>query len=245
MRPGLIRVSFMFLIFQFLFLFSAPVCVNAAGEIYSIQTGSFSKIENAQRQFDSLKRNVDEQRVDILRIEKIGRYYKVRLGIFTAYSEAKEFLQAINHSYPEAFTTSKTLSGEIVIEKTNYKTETIPITIEIKMSEIFPGMPTFYFILLVVSIIGILGSIVAYRVIQQARIPKHVKRIRKVKGIIKSKRKITEIISVTSKAEMIAKLFGDEWKQIDLSIEKTLGIGELKKKLPIRDKIPKKKGDIE
>ncbi|MFX1499649.1 MAG: hypothetical protein ACFFDH_01645 [Promethearchaeota archaeon] len=153
-------------------------------------------------------------------------------------------------SYPEAFTATKTLSGEIIIQKTNYKTETIPITIEIKMTEIFPGMPTFYFIIIVVSIIGILGSVVAYRVIQQARIPKHVKKIRKVKGLIKSKKKITEIISVPSKAEMLAKLFGDDWREIDLSIEKSLGIEELKKQrlikqAPIKDKIKEQRGEIE
>ncbi|MFW9989045.1 MAG: carboxypeptidase-like regulatory domain-containing protein, partial [Candidatus Odinarchaeota archaeon] len=153
-------------------------------------------------------------------------------------------------SYPEAFTSSKTLSGEIIIKKADFKTVRIPITIEIKMTEIFPGMPTFYFIILVVSIIGVLGSIVAYRVIQQARIPKHVKKIRKIKGIIKAKKKITDIISVPSKAEMLAKLFGNDWKQIDLSIEKSLGIEELKKQQPmkqppIKDKIKEQRGDIE
>ncbi|NVM34266.1 MAG: hypothetical protein HWN81_01640 [Candidatus Lokiarchaeota archaeon] len=148
-------------------------------------------------------------------------------------------------SYPEAFTSSKTLSGEITFQKTNFKKEIVSITIEIKMAEIFPGMPTFYFILITLSIIGVLGSVVAYRVIQQARIPNHVKKIRKVKGLIKSKKKIEELISIPSKEQMIAKLFGNDWKQIGLSIEKSLGIEESKKKLAIKDKITEQRGDIE
>ena len=135
-------------------------------------------------------------------------------------------------SYPTAFVTSNTLSGEISIARTNYKTENIPITIQINMEEIFPGMPTFYFILITASIIGVVGSIVAYRVVQQARIPKHVKKIRKIKGLIKSKKKIPETISIHSKSETIAKLFGDDWRGLGISINEALGIKDLKKKLP-------------
>ncbi|MFX1364868.1 MAG: hypothetical protein ACFFCE_07470 [Promethearchaeota archaeon] len=145
----------------------------------------------------------------------------------------------------DTFLSERTFVGKIYIEADNFTRQEITVTITVNMEEIFPGMPSFYFILITASIIGILGSLVAYRVIQQARIPKHVKKIRKVKGLIKSKKKITEIISVPSKAEMIAKLFGDDWKQIDLSIEKSLGIEELKKKLPIKDKLKEQRGDIE
>jgi hypothetical protein len=149
-------------------------------------------------------------------------------------------------SYPKAFTSGKALSGEITIRRNNYKTEYIPITIQIKMEEIFPNVPTFYFILILASVLGIVGSAVAYRVIQQARIPKHVKKIRKIKGIIKSKKKIAESFVIPTKEQMMAKLFGDEWKEIGLSIEDTLGIKDLKsKKLPIKSKITKEKGENE
>ena len=145
-------------------------------------------------------------------------------------------------SYPEAFTSGKTLSGTVTIQRTNYKTESIPITIEIKMEEIFPGVPTFYFILITGAVIGVVGSIVAYRVIQQARIPKHVKKIRKVKGLIKSKKKIADIASVPSKNEMLAKIFGAEWKTIGLEIGDVLGLKDIKaKKIPLKDKEPKEK----
>jgi len=140
-------------------------------------------------------------------------------------------------NYPKAFTSSNTLSGEITIQKTNYKTVYIPITIQIKMEEIFPNVPTFYFILITGAVIGVVGSIVAYRVIQQARIPKHVKKIRKVKSLIKSKKKIADIPSIPSKNEMIAKIFRDEWKTIGLDIGDALGLKDIKaKKLAIKEK---------
>ncbi|MFX1574310.1 MAG: hypothetical protein ACFFB0_16340 [Promethearchaeota archaeon] len=135
-----------------------------------------------------------------------------------------------------AFITSRTFSGRITIQASNFTTKEIIITVIVQMEEIFPGMPTFYFILITVSIIGVVGSLVAYRVIQQARIPKHVKKIRKVKGYIKSKKKITETVAVPTKEEMIVKLFGNEWKEIGLSIEKVLGIEELKpEKQPLKE----------
>ena len=146
----------------------------------------------------------------------------------------------------EPFFTSETYIATLTIEKANYTTQTRDFTVVVKITEIFPGMPTFYFILIISSIIGVLGSVTAYRVIQQARIPKHVKKIRKIKKLIKSEKKITETISIPTKAEMFAKLFKNDWKEIDLSIEETLGIEELKKKLPEtivelkEDKIEKK-----
>ena len=154
-----------------------------------------------------------------------------------------EYTFGTNHI--DAFFTSKTLSGKITIQVANFTTQEIPITIVVKMEEIFPGMPTFYFILITASIVGVVGSVVGYRVIQQARIPKHVKKIRKVKGLIKSKKKITESYDIPTKEQMMAKLFGNDWKEIGLSIEDALGIQELKKKLPLKGKISKEGGEDE
>jgi len=143
----------------------------------------------------------------------------------------------------DTFLTAQTFTGKIYIEAANFTKKERTVTITIKMEEIFPGMPSFYFILITVSIIGVLGSVVAYRVIQQARIPKHVKKIRKVKSLIKSKKTIEELISVPSKEQMIANLFGNDWKEIGLSLDETLGIQDLKsKKLALKNKISKEGG---
>ncbi len=136
----------------------------------------------------------------------------------------------------DTFINSKTYVGKIYMQAANFTTQEITIYITVKMEEIFPGMPTFYFILITAAIIGVVGSAVAYRIIQQARIPKHVKKIRKIKGSIKSKKRIEELISIPTKEQMMVKLFGDEWKEIGLSLDDTLGIKELKsKKLPIEE----------
>jgi len=140
---------------------------------------------------------------------------------------------------------AQTLVGRILINMANFTVQEYTITITVKMEEIWPGMPTFYFILITASIAGVVGSIVAYRVIQQARIPKHVKKIRKVKSLIKSKKAIREAFTVPTKEQMMAKLYGEDWKEIGLSIEEVLGTHDLKKKTPLKDKISKEGGENE
>jgi hypothetical protein len=62
--------------------------------IYTLQTGSFMKIKDAQEQYVSIMNGVNEKNLDYLRIEKIGKYYTLRLGKFENYASAKKFLQA-------------------------------------------------------------------------------------------------------------------------------------------------------
>ncbi|MFX1344468.1 MAG: carboxypeptidase-like regulatory domain-containing protein [Promethearchaeota archaeon] len=153
------------------------------------------------------------------------------------------YVGIIDTSDIDTFFTSKTVAGKLTIAKANFTTQEITINVVIKMEEIFPGMPTFYFILITVAVIGVVGSVVAYRAIQQARIPKHVKKIRKIKGSIKSNKKIAEAISIPTKEEMMAKLFGNDWKELGLSIDEALAIQDLKtKKTTTEDKITKEGG---
>jgi hypothetical protein len=152
----------------------------------------------------------------------------------------------ISTAHIDTFLAPRTLSAILIVQMDNFTEQRLQMTVTVKMQEIFPGLPTFYFILITASVIGVVGSIVGYRVIQRARIPKHVKKIRKIKGAIKSKKKIAESISIPSKAEMIAKLFGEDWKELGLSIKDSLGIKDLKsKKLSGDDKITKEGGKIE
>ncbi|MFX0010977.1 MAG: hypothetical protein ACFE9R_11730, partial [Candidatus Hermodarchaeota archaeon] len=69
-----------------------------------------------------------------------------------------------------------------------------------------------------------------YRVVQQARIPKFVKKVRKVKGLIKSKKAISGAIKTSTKEEMMVKLYGDDWRELELSLEQLLGIVDSKLK---------------
>ena len=154
------------------------------------------------------------------------------------------YILTLETRHIDTFITARTYVGKIYIEAANFTKQEITITITVEMEEIFPGMPAFYFILITASVIGVVGSLVSYRVIQQARIPKHVKKIRKIKGYIKSKKKISETISIPTKEEMITKLFGNDWRELGLSIDEALGIQDLKtKKSPIKDKISKEGGE--
>ncbi len=144
----------------------------------------------------------------------------------------------------EAFFAPNLLSGIIRVQNVNFTSQDIRIVVNVQMEEIFPGMPMFYFILIAAAIIGIVGSLTAYRVIQQARIPKFVKKIRKVKSTIKSKKPISESYAIKTKEQMMLKLFGEDWKNLDLSLEDTLGIRDLKlKPIPLKGKKSKKGGD--
>ncbi|MBY8991698.1 MAG: hypothetical protein KGD58_13200 [Candidatus Lokiarchaeota archaeon] len=167
-------------------------------------------------------------------------------GVDYPFSESTPgiYIGTITTSQIDTFFTSKTLVGKITIEMDNFTSQEIIMTVIVKMEEIFPGMPTFYFILITASIIGVVGSIVSYRVIQQARIPKHVKKIRKIKSYIKSSKKIPETISIPTKEAMMSKLFGDDWKVLGLSLDEVLGMGDLKsQKSANKDKISKEGGD--
>jgi len=146
----------------------------------------------------------------------------------------------------EAFFTSNIFGGKIIIQKDNYTTQEIDITFNVLMEEIFPGMPTFYFILITASIAAVAITAISYRAIQQAKIPKFVKKIRKVKGYIKAKKTITETISIPNKEEMMSEFFGEDWKEIGLSLNDILGAKELESRfIQFKDEITKNGGEAD
>ena len=130
----------------------------------------------------------------------------------------------------EAFFIPKTLTGNITIVKKNYEVNPIPITIIVGMTEIFPGFPMFYFLLIVggVAIIG--GSLIAYRLFQQAKIPTFVKKVRKMKKEIKSKKNISESLLYPSKEDYLTKQLESKWEILGLSLKTILGTDRDKKK---------------
>jgi len=59
--------------------------------VYTIQSSSFKDSQRAERQFRLIERSLEETALQALRIEKIGRYYTVRLGRFASLTEAEQF----------------------------------------------------------------------------------------------------------------------------------------------------------
>ncbi|MBA7474898.1 hypothetical protein ES707_10260 [subsurface metagenome] len=134
---------------------------------------------------------------------------------------------------PEAFILSEQIPGEITINKANYTETKVAIFIEVKLVEIFPGFPMFYFLMIVIGIVAIAGSLVAYRQIQRARIPTFVKKVREMSKGIKGRKSISDSLLYPSKEEFIIKRLGDKWEMLGLSLEEILGIDtKKKKKLP-------------
>ena len=132
----------------------------------------------------------------------------------------------------EPFFLPETISGSLTIEKANFETREISIIITVKMTEIF-GFPMFYFLMIVGAIIAVVGSLVAYRMIQQARIPTFVKKVREMSKNIKGRKSISDSLLYPSKEEFIVKKLGDRWEVLGLSLDDILGLDtKRKKKLP-------------
>ncbi|MFX1549243.1 MAG: hypothetical protein ACFFB9_02710 [Promethearchaeota archaeon] len=129
-----------------------------------------------------------------------------------------------------AFFMPQTFTGQITVELENYELAPTPITIIVGMTEIFPGFPMFYFLLIVGGVAAVVISLISYRAIQSARIPKFVKRAREMKKSIKGKKSISESLLYPTKEEHLVKKLGQKWEAIGLSFEDIMGIAEKKKK---------------
>jgi hypothetical protein len=83
--------------------------------VYTIQIESRIRIEDAVKQFDFILRSLDENNLNLLRIEKIGKYYAVRLGEFESSAAAEKFLQAITPQLPTAIILKAYIKNERII----------------------------------------------------------------------------------------------------------------------------------
>jgi len=144
-----------------------------------------------------------------------------------------------------AFFTPVTLTGKINIELENYEIDpetTTTFTIIVGMTEIFPGVPMFYFILIVGGVAAVVGTLATYRIIQLRRIPTFVKKAREMKKNIKGKKIISESLLYPSKEEYIVKKLGDKWEMMGLSLDDMIGVKEKKKKKLSKEEFNQFKG---
>jgi hypothetical protein len=123
-----------------------------------------------------------------------------------------------------AFFASNTLIGIINITKEDYISQEFNIVIVVEMEQIFPGVPTFYF-LLILSLVGALvGSIVGYKVYQNAKIPAFVRKVREVKKAIKKGKNVDESLLYRDKEAFIVERVSHRWKNLDMSLAEILNI---------------------
>jgi hypothetical protein len=130
----------------------------------------------------------------------------------------------------DAFFASNTLIGIVNISKDNYVSQQFTITLVVGMEEIFPGIPTFYFILILSMILAFSGSVVVYRSYKKAKIPVFVKKARLMKKSIEKDKKISESLLYREKFAFIAEIVKKRWSKIDVSLEETLGIPPVKER---------------
>jgi len=151
------------------------------------------------------------------------------------FGELENGMYILNYptSNVNAFFTSKTFTGIINITKEDYISEEFAITVVVQMEEIFPGMPTFYFLIIIFAIVASIGSIAAYRVYKHATIPLFVKRTKAMRKAIKGSQSISDSLIYPIKEIFIGEIVRDKWNKLGLSLGDILGI-EIKKskKLP-------------
>lgn len=73
--------------------------VEEAKSIYTIQIGSYHDVEAADKQFNTTAQKLNKKKLDYLRVEKIGKYYTVRLGKFDHHSSAKMLLESVRYQF--------------------------------------------------------------------------------------------------------------------------------------------------
>ncbi|MHA2266399.1 MAG: DUF2341 domain-containing protein [Promethearchaeota archaeon] len=126
------------------------------------------------------------------------------------------------------FFSSKTLTGIINITRDNYISQEFTIIIVVEMEVLFFGIPTFYFIMGLSVIVALFGSIVGYRIYQNAKIPTFVKRVREMKKMIKKGKIISESVLYRNKNAFIAEKVNHKWEKLGLSLAEIIDTGGYK-----------------
>jgi len=102
-----------------LILFTFLLCLQqnsyAIQAVYTIQTGSFESIDDAHKQFSHIVKELNDIKLDNLRIEKIGDFYSVRLGKFKAYSKAEQLNKTITPYFSQSYILKAYIKDERIV----------------------------------------------------------------------------------------------------------------------------------
>ncbi len=84
---------------------------------YTIQTGSFLSEADARKQFDLVLNEMTETERDYLRIEKIGKYYSLRLGKFDGPASAESLFAKVKKRFSTAIVMNAYIKEERIIKR--------------------------------------------------------------------------------------------------------------------------------
>ena len=82
-----------------LIIISMPLVSSGSELFHTIQTASFTSEIAAQQHYEHVKRKLNEDERQYLRIEKIGGHYAVRFGKFKSFAETKKILRSARQKF--------------------------------------------------------------------------------------------------------------------------------------------------
>ncbi len=85
-----------------IFLFFTPSFSQASELIHTLQTASFTNEKDALSHYDSVAEKLNGKELDFLRIEKVGKFYSIRLGKFEDHAAIRKFLTSIKRRISSA-----------------------------------------------------------------------------------------------------------------------------------------------
>jgi Flp pilus assembly protein TadD len=97
-------------------LLCIPLSAFSSEKFYTVAISSFTKAAPAEKQFTMLAQKLHGTKQDHLRIEKIGRFYSVRVGKFSGYTAAKELLRIIKPLIPKATVVRALVTDERIVK---------------------------------------------------------------------------------------------------------------------------------
>jgi tetratricopeptide (TPR) repeat protein len=91
--------------------------------IYTVQIASFGDLESAQKKFHRIADKLESHIRDYLRIERVGKYFPLRLGLFKSRMEALAFLQSVKPTIPSAIVVKSIFVDERIKQMYRARTE--------------------------------------------------------------------------------------------------------------------------
>ncbi len=99
-----------------LVLFSLPLISEAAELIYTVQLQSYARESDSFRYYETMLEKLEEHERDYLRIEKIGKFYAIRVGNFDTQSEAQNFINSVKSRISPAAIMKAYIKNERIIQ---------------------------------------------------------------------------------------------------------------------------------
>jgi hypothetical protein len=107
-------------LFYLLTLVFPPLSADASNLIYTIQVGSFEDMERAARQYHLVINSMKKEDISNLRVEKIAKYYSIRVGNFEDPIIARDYFSKVKPFFPSSILLKAYMKNERIIKLYSY-----------------------------------------------------------------------------------------------------------------------------